>query len=60
MGRFLGRGEKPNELGDSWLPKKEFQFNFKFTIRTKKQNVNLNYSQKRDSSLGKEKTLNSE
>jgi len=20
--RFLGRGEKPNELGDSWLPKK--------------------------------------
>jgi hypothetical protein len=57
VGRFLGRGEKPIELGDSWLPKKEFQFNFKLTIRTTNQNVNLKYSQKRDSSLGKGKNL---
>ena len=29
--RFVGRGEKPNEPGDSWLPRTESQFNFKFT-----------------------------
>jgi len=39
------------------LPKKEFQFNFKLTIRTTNQNVNLKYNQKRDSSLGKGKNL---
>lgn len=38
-------------------PIKEPKFNFKFTIRTVNQNVNLKYSQKRDSSLGREKPL---
>lgn len=38
-------------------PKNEFKFNFKLTSRTKNLNVNLNYSQKRDSSLGTEKPL---
>lgn len=58
--RLVGRGEKPNEPGDSWLPNKEFQFNFKPTINFTNTNVSLKYSLKRDSSLGTETTSNSE
>lgn len=41
-------------------PTKESQFHFKLTERTQNPNVSLKYSQKRDSSFGKETTLNSE
>lgn len=58
MRRFLGRGEKPNELGDSWLPKK-MNLSSILNLLKKQQNqkVSLDYSQKRDSSSGTEKNL---
>lgn len=60
MGRLLGRGEKPTELGDSWLPDKEFKFDFKTTSRNNNQNVILKFILKRDSSLVMGTTLYSE
>lgn len=41
-------------------PKNEFKFNFKLAKKQQNQKVSLDYSQKRDSSSGTEKTFNSE
>lgn len=40
VGRILVGGEKSEDLGASWLPK-QYQFNFKFTIRNYNPSVSL-------------------